>query len=396
VTAPRSPLPELLATKRVVVCCGTGGVGKTTTAAALGLAAARSGRRAAVVTIDPAKRLASALGLDALADEPTVIDPELWDPDATGVSGGSLSALMLDTKSTFDKLVMDHAATPEQGERILANRLYRNVSTVLSGTQEYMAMEKLHQLHSDPGIDVLIVDTPPSRHALDFLDAPNRLVRLFDNRLFRIMMGPTRLSMRAAGAALQAFTKIIARIVGTAVVDDVMAFFRAFEGMEEGFRTRSQEVLRLLESDQSAFVLVTSPRPDAVEEACFFADRLRSTGLEIGALVVNRVHPLLVEVPVEVPLEMPVEAHVEAHVDRPDAVAVWRERATALDLADEPDLADACALVADLAELALAERAAVGPIVERLGGLARVVEVPVLEREVADLDALAAIATHLC
>lgn len=246
-------------------------------------------------------------------------------------------------------------------------------------------MEKLHQLHADDAFDVLVVDTPPSRHALDFLDAPNRLVRLFDNRLFRLMMGPTRLSMRAAGAALGAFMKIVAKVVGTAVVDDVMAFFRAFDGMEEGFRTRSLEVLRLLESDQTGFVLVTSPRPDAVEEACFFADRLRSTGIEIGALVVNRVHPLLLGA-----------AASTGRDDLATIAATWRERAEALDLVDQPGPADACTLVASLVELVRAERTAVAPIVERMASPDLVVEVPVLEREVADLDALAEIASHLC
>ena len=207
-------------------------------------------------------------------------------------------------------------------------------------------------------------------------------MRLFDNRLFRIMMAPTRLSMKAAGAALQAFMKIVARVVGTSVVDDVTAFFRAFEGMEEGFRARSLEVLRLLESDETGFVLVTSPRLDAVEEACFFADRLRSTGLAIGALIVNRVHPR-------------IEVSETGTSTGADPGAVWRDRAVAFDLADEPDLADACTLVAELSELAAAERAAVAPIVARVGGGAIVVEVPVLEREVADLDALAEVVEHL-
>ena len=170
---------------RIAVCCGSGGVGKTTTAAIIAIEGARRGRRAVVVTIDPAKRLANALGLDGLTNEPRVIDTERWDPDDDRVEGGELSAMMLDTKSTFDGLVTRYAESEEQAQRILANNFYRNISGALSGTQEYMAMEKLHELYEDGGFDLIVVDTPPSRHALDFLDAPERLLRLLNNPIFR-------------------------------------------------------------------------------------------------------------------------------------------------------------------------------------------------------------------
>src|SRR5436190_5533553 len=194
---------ELVSARDVVICCGSGGVGKTTTAAVLALEGARRGRKACVVTIDPAKRLADTLGLEALTNNATEIDRERWtcgDPNV--VPGGQLFALMLDTKSTFDVLVRRNAENDEQADRILENRFYRNVSGALGGTQEYMAMEKLHELHDEGGFDLIVVDTPPTRHALDFLDAPRRLTRLLDNRIFRVLITPTRASLKIASAAV--------------------------------------------------------------------------------------------------------------------------------------------------------------------------------------------------
>jgi anion-transporting ArsA/GET3 family ATPase len=285
------PIDELVSHRGVLLCCGTGGVGKTTTAAVLALEGARRGRNACVVTIDPARRLANALGLEHLADEASEIDRSRWDPEGDAVSGGRLSALMLDTKSTFDRLVTRNAASPEQARRILDNTFYRNVSGALGGTQEYMAMEKLHELHDEGGFDLIVVDTPPTRHALDFLDAPRRLTRLLDNRIFRLLMMPTRAYLRMASVAVQAFLRTVAKVVGSEVIEDVVAFFRAFEGMEEGFRERATAVEALLKDPSTAFVLITSPRRDALEEATFFADRLAQTGQHVDALIVNRVHP---------------------------------------------------------------------------------------------------------
>jgi anion-transporting ArsA/GET3 family ATPase len=268
--------------RSIVVCCGSGGVGKTTTAATLALEAARRGRRACVVTIDPAKRLADALGLESLSNVPGRI---------AGDWTGELSALMLDTKSTFDNLVARYAATPEQAEGILANRLYRNMSGALSGTQEYMAMEKLYELASGGDYDLIVIDTPPTRNALDFLDAPRRLTRFLDNRIFKLLMMPTRAYLTAVSFATQTFLRTISKVVGGEVVADAVAFFQAFEGMEQGFRERAAEVLELLKAPSTAFVLVTSPRRDAVEEAAFFADRLGEAGIDVDGLVVNRLHP---------------------------------------------------------------------------------------------------------
>jgi anion-transporting ArsA/GET3 family ATPase len=273
---------DLVSERSIVVCCGSGGVGKTTTAAVLALEGARRGRKTVVVTIDPAKRLADALGLAGLTGAPSRIEGD-WP--------GELWAMMLDTKSTFDDLVLKHAGTPEQGRRILANRFYRNISGALSGTQEYMAMEKLHELHDETDFELVVVDTPPTRHALDFLDAPRRLSRFLDHRLFRLLMAPSRGFVKAVNMAAQTFLRTVSKVVGGDVVDDAIAFFQAFEGMEEGFRQRAARVNELLAAPETAFVLVASPRRDTVEEAHFFAERLREGGIEVQALVVNRVHP---------------------------------------------------------------------------------------------------------
>jgi anion-transporting ArsA/GET3 family ATPase len=264
------------------VCCGSGGVGKTTTAAAIALEGARRGRRACVVTIDPAKRLADALGLSELTNTPGRIEGD-WP--------GQLWALMLDTKSTFDSLVARYAATPEQAETILKNGLYRNISGALSGTQEYMAMEKLYELQEEGEFDLIVVDTPPTRNALDFIDAPRRLTRLLDNRIFRLLIMPTRAYVKAVSFATQAFLRTVSKVVGGQVVTDAVAFFQAFEGMEQGFRDRAQHVMALLADPSTAFVLVASPRRDAVDEALYFADKLLESGIGVDALVVNRLHP---------------------------------------------------------------------------------------------------------
>ena len=280
--APAASLSELLQQRRIVVCCGSGGVGKTTTAAVLALSAARVGRRAAVVTIDPAKRLADALGLDGLTGTPMRIEGD-WP--------GELSAMMLDTKSTFDGLVVANASSAEQGQRILDNRFYKNISEALSGTQEYMAMEKLYELHQRTDFDLIVVDTPPTRHALDFIDAPRRLSRFLDHRLFRVVISPGRGMMRAVNVAAQTFLRTVAKVVGAEVIDDAVAFFQAFDGMEEGFRERAAAVAELLSDDDTAFVLVASPRRDTIEEARYFADKLAEAGIAVRALVVNRMHP---------------------------------------------------------------------------------------------------------
>jgi anion-transporting ArsA/GET3 family ATPase len=372
-------IDDLVTQHHVVVCCGTGGVGKTTASAVLALEAARRGRNAIVVTIDPAKRLADTLGIDVIGDSAHEIDRERWDPTGAARTSGRLSALMLDTRSTFDALVRRYSATDEQTERILDNRFYRNIAGSMSGTQEYMAMEKLHELHEEGGYDLIVVDTPPTRHALDFLDAPARLTRLLDNRIFRFLMVPTRTYLRVAGVAVQAFLRTISKVVGTAVIDDIVAFFRAFEGMEQGFRERASSVTALLAEPSTAFVLVTSPRRDAVQEAVFFAERLEESDMSVAALVVNRVHP-------------------HFGPDR-DETAL---RAQAAELRQGPvgDRAAAARLalrydnLADYTELAHRERAELAGVGDRIGA-GVVAYVPSLAHDVVDFAALDAVALHL-
>ncbi len=275
-------LANLVQERSIVVCCGSGGVGKTTVSAAFALEGARRGRRTCVVTIDPAKRLANALGLDALANVPSQIDGP-WE--------GELWALMLDPKGTFDDLVRRYAPSPQQAEGILTNRIYQNLTGALSGTQEYMAMEKLYELAEEGNFDLIVVDTPPTRNALDFLDAPRRLTRFLGHRLFQLLLLPTRAYLRAVSVATQALLRTISKVAGAEIVQDAIAFFQAFEGMEEGFRLRAEHMRKLLAKPTTAFVLVTSPRPDTVLEAGWFADKLNESSLAVEGLVVNRVHP---------------------------------------------------------------------------------------------------------
>lgn len=376
-------LGALVERSHVLVCCGTGGVGKTTTAAALAVEGARRGRRVAVITIDPARRLADTLGLTGTHDHE--VDRTLWDPEGVAPESGRLTALMLDTSETFDGLVARYAKSDEQRERILANRFYRNLAGALSGTQEYMAMERLHELHETRDFDLIVVDTPPTRHALDFLDAPQRLIRLLDNRVFRVMMAPARGAMRIATAALHAFVRQVGRVIGTGVVDDIISFFRAFDGMEEGFRARADAVRTLLAEDSTAFVLVTSPRRDSIEEAVYFAEQIATHGLTIDGLVANRVHP--------------------AFANAADAVRL-RDRATALRASagaaepTDPDadaarrrLADRYDTLADLADLAARERAVLAEVAAHMGTAA--VYVPFLTHDVHDLRALHEVGRHL-
>ena len=354
--AGQEAVTALVAERGVVVCCGPGGVGKTTVAAAVALEGARRGRRSVVVTIDPAKRLADALGLESLSDTPSAIE---------GAWPGQLWALMLDTKSTFDALVTKYATDDQQAEAILDNRFYRNISGALSGTQEYMAMEKLYELHDESRFDLIVVDTPPTRNALDFVDASRRLTRLLDNRIFRLLMLPTRASMKAVNLAGQTLLRPIAKVVGAQVVSEAVTFFQAFEGMEEGFRQRAHRVDALLSDPATAFVLVASPRPDVVAEADFFAAKLGDAGISVAALVVNRMHPRYGD----------------------EFSQVDRERARTL--AGTP-LGPLYENLADLHQLADGEEVHVADLIDRVAP-APALRVPVLSGDVHDLEGLAEI-----
>ncbi|MCE7882789.1 MAG: ArsA family ATPase [Actinobacteria bacterium ATB1] len=288
-------LAEIVARRKTLIICGSGGVGKTTTAAVLAMRAARLGRSAVVVTIDPARRLAQALGLEELGNVPRLIEPALWDPGGRRAPGGQLSAVMLDAKSTFDNLVVRYASGPEQAERILANTFYRNISSALSGTQEYMAMEKLYELHEEGENDFVVVDTPPSRNALDFLEAPDRVTRFLEGRVFRILAVPARKGMKVVNRAARLFLRTVSRVVGSEVLEDLMDFFAAFEGMYEGFHDRAARVRELLDDPGTAFCVIASPRRDALAEAEFFAQQLGEMGHPVSTAIVNRMHPSFVD-----------------------------------------------------------------------------------------------------
>jgi len=351
---------ELTRTERIIVCTGSGGVGKTTTAAVLAMRGAEHGRKSVVVTIDPAKRLADALGLRGLSNSPKRID---------GPWPGELWAMMLDTKSTFDALVAKYAGSEEQSEGILANRFYRNISEALSGTQEYMAMEKLYELHEETDFDLIVVDTPPTRHALDFIDAPRRLTRFLDHRLYRILMAPTRGLVKALNVAAQAFLRTVSRVVGGDAVNDAIAFFQAFEGMEQGFKDRAAKVSALLSETHTAFVLIASPRRDTVDEATFFARKLHEAGIEVRGLIVNRVHPRFGDA-------------------LPEAL---RERSHTL---AGSDLGDLYTCLADFQQIATEEDRHLRGLAEHVAP-APVVRVPFLRSDVHDIDGLERIAEHL-
>jgi anion-transporting ArsA/GET3 family ATPase len=271
---------------------------------------------------------------------------------------------MLDPRATFDALVTRYAPDPDQADTILANRFYRNIAGALSGTQEYMAMEKLFELHGDDRFDLVVVDTPPTRNALDFVDAPRRLTRFLDNRLFRLLMLPARTGIRAVNVATQAFLRTVGKVVGSDVVSDAVTFFQAFEGMEDGFRHRAARVQHLLADQTTAFVLVASPRRDATRETEFFAEKLGEAGIAVRALVVNRMHPRFSPMP------------------SPPAGGA----------AGTP-LAPLYRNVAELARMADGEEAHVASLAARLAAPA--VRVPELETDVHDLAGLARVAAYV-
>jgi anion-transporting ArsA/GET3 family ATPase len=272
---------------RIIVCCGSGGVGKTTTAAALGLRAAERGRHVVVLTVDPARRLAQSMGLSSLDNTPRPVPL----PDAA--PGGTLHAMMLDMKRTFDEIVEAHA-DPDRAEQILANPFYQSLSSSFAGTQEYMAMEKLGQLRRTEQWDLIVVDTPPSRSALDFLDAPQRLSRFLDGRLIKLLMAPTRAGGRAylkvVNVSFSVLTGIVTKVLGAQVLRDVQTFVAAFDTMFGGFRERAENTYRLLQTPGTAFLVVATPEPDALREASYFVERLSEDRMPLAGLILNRVH----------------------------------------------------------------------------------------------------------
>jgi anion-transporting ArsA/GET3 family ATPase len=281
---------------RIVVCCGAGGVGKTTTAAALALRAAEQhGRRTVVLTIDPARRLAQSLGLTELDNTPRPVKG--LDTEATG---GELHAMMLDMKRTFDDVVLAHT-DPQRAAEIFANPFYQAMSSTFAGTQEYMAMEKLGQLHARGEWDLIVVDTPPSRSALDFLDAPARLSRFLDGRMLRLLLAPARSGGRSmfslVTASFGVFSRVVQKVIGSQMLSELSGFVSALDSMFGGFRQRAEQTYRILQARETAFLLVAAPEPDAVREAAYFARRLRDDKMPLAGLVLNRVHRPAVDQP---------------------------------------------------------------------------------------------------
>lgn len=280
-------LLDRLADKRVVVVAGSGGVGKTTTSAAIALGLAARGRRVAVVTIDPAKRLAQALGLEELGNEPRRVDPARLGGLAVS---GELWAMMLDPKRTFDDLIARLAPDARTRDDVLANRIYQELSSAVAGSQEFTAIAKLYELDREGDFDVLVLDTPPSRNTLDFLDAPDRLTGFFEGRALKVLLAPTGLATRVVGREGSIMFGVLRRVTGVDLLADLRVFFRALGGLVEGFRERAAGIKRLLADPATTFLVVASPEREPVDEAIFFHGRLLEAGMPFGGLVINRVH----------------------------------------------------------------------------------------------------------
>jgi anion-transporting ArsA/GET3 family ATPase len=305
---------HLLKGRDIVICAGSGGVGKTTTSAAIALGMADRGLKVCVLTIDPAKRLADSLGLDELGNEATKVDPALLKKN--GVTGdGELWAMMLDAKETFDALVARHSEDEEARDRVLGNPIYQQISGALAGSQEYMAMEKLFELHSEGRFDLLVLDTPPSRNALDFLEAPTKITQFIEGRSLQLFIRPTGFAARVAGRGAGVVLSILKRILGFDLLADLSEFFTAFSGMVDGFQERAHRVNTLLRADETAFVVVCGPQSEPLEEAVFFHSKLIEADMNFAGAVVNRVRYRL---GTKIPKIKALTAKVEAEKIEPD------------------------------------------------------------------------------
>ena len=373
--AARAAVPTLLAGKRICVCAGAGGVGKTTLAAAIAAGMAARGARVAVVTIDPARRLASSLGIPDLGNAERRVDPERL--AAAGLAApagdGELWAMMLDAKRTFDELVERRAPDARTRDAVLSNRIYQELSNAVAGSQEYMAMEKLYELHERDRYDLIVLDTPPSRNALDFLDAPERLARFIDSRSLQFFLAPGRRGLRVMSRGTGLLFRALKRVTGVDVLQDLGEFFRSFGAMAEGFTERARRVNRLLTETSTTFLLVTSPQSDSIAEVELFRRRLSEDGMPFGAVVVNRVHDLKL-------LEGGDVRALEGELREELGEGVARKVARNL---------------ADYRALARHDADAVEQLRERLGAAAPLVLVPDLDEDVHDLGGLALIDEHL-
>ena len=363
---------------RVVVCCGSGGVGKTTTAAALGLRAAERGRRVVVLTIDPARRLAQSMGLEELDNEPRTVPGALPFGREGAGSTGELQAMMLDMRRTFDEMVSGHT-TPDRAQAIFENPFYQTISTSFSGTQEYMAMEKLGQLVASGRWDLVIVDTPPSRSALDFLDAPQRLSTFLDGRMIRLLSAPARAGgrglRRIVGASFSLFTKAVSTILGGQMLADASAFVQAFDTLFGGFQERANATYSLLRAPGTSFVVIASPEPDALREASYFVERLSAEKMPLAGLVLNRTHP--VHSTLSSARSREGAEVLETYRGGPDADRVHLTAAVLRLHADREDTAER-------------ERRVLGRFT-RAHPTVRIVDVPAMATDVHDLDGLRSI-----
>jgi anion-transporting ArsA/GET3 family ATPase len=312
VTAPFLDLDKVLDDRetKIVICCGAGGVGKTTTSAAIAVRAAEAGRKVVVLTIDPARRLAQSLGLGELDNTPRPV------AGVDTAAGGRLDAMMLDMKRTFDDVVIAHS-TPEKAAAILANPFYEALSSSFSGTQEYMAMEKLGQLHAlaeaDGRWDLIVVDTPPARSALDFLDAPEHLSTLLDGRFLRLLLAPARGPLRLMSVGFTIVSAVMTKVLGAGIIRDVQTFVTAFEALFGGFRQRATSTFALLSSRQTTFLVVATPQRDALREAAYFVDRLTEEQMPLSGLVLNRVHTTTLDISAERALALTEDLDREAN-----------------------------------------------------------------------------------
>jgi len=371
-------LVDVLKERDIIVCVGSGGVGKTTTAATLGLAAARRGMKTLVLTIDPAKRLANSLGLAELGHKVQEVDPALVGRDAP-VAGGQLFAMMLDQKQAFDEVVAKHAKDPAAVQRILANPVYSQISSSLAGAQEYAAMAKLHDFDREGIYDTIIVDTPPTAHALDFLDAPRKLSEAIDSpaiEWFRKLQGGSGSGWSLVGKTGSFVMKRLAKFVGSQFIDDLGVFFTEFNDILGGFRKRAEETFSLLRQPRVGFVLVASPEAMAVREALFFHERLVAASMPFVGFVVNKVHPAL-------PITADDKAIAAALAVQPSIQALGLS-GTTLNMA-------ATALKTahgELEVLAQADRQAIGRLKQAGGAKALLVEVPLLRDDVHDVTRL--------
>lgn len=366
---------DALASRRLVICCGTGGVGKTTISAAIALRLAQGGARTVVVTIDPARRLASALGMSGLSDEPRRVPAEAL----LGAGAGELWALQLDAKATFDRLVARYAADEAAKARILENRIYRHLSGAVAGAQEYMAVERLHELVEDGGFECIVLDTPPATNALDFLDAPQRITRFIEGRALRLLLRPGAVAGGLGWKILHAGSgpvlSLLERLTGAQLLRDVSDFLAGFDGMYQGFADRAKAVRAILLSERSGFVVVAAAEPDSLGQAIALSRRLTADGFPLAGVILNRVHPV-------------------PPGDPPEIEALGRALADA-GASDPGGLAqDAAASLADERVLGLRDRDAREELIAAIGD-GGLMEVPAFVHEPVELRGIADLAATL-